>query len=358
MVAAVLLLLCSCSATDSNPCLELNSGSLNRSACEALSAGFTSVDCCGAALDPYTLPPPRIATATRSCVRSIGPGGTHRFCWPYLLSVAILLQASLLPPALARLGAHSRTRRMHSTASPLLPPQVCRLWFGRAPEPRRRMHWARAAKQRIKRTEASPRVGRLVLGLLLALAHKASAFADKSSLEGALREWCADAPGAQATHGHISTWDVRAITDLSRLVYSAPCRNTFDEDVNAWDVGRVTSMDVRCRLFPGVWGGADRAEAWLGPHVHSWSGARSDGVRAGAGYVLRGGLFQSTRQRMERWQGHQHVGALPPESGGGGPGAWLSAHAHSWPERLPSGELVRFARRRLCSSTREGSISQ
>ena len=97
MVAAVLLLLYSCSATDSNPCLELNSGSLNRSACEALSAGFTSVDCCGAALDPYTLPPPRVATASRSCVRSIGLGGTHRF---YLLSVAILLQASPSHPPL------------------------------------------------------------------------------------------------------------------------------------------------------------------------------------------------------------------------------------------------------------------
>ena len=93
MVAAVLLLLRSCSATDSNPCLELNSGLLNRSAYEALSAGFTSVDCCGAALDPYTLPLPRIATATRSCVRSIDPGETHRFWLPYLLSVAILLQA-------------------------------------------------------------------------------------------------------------------------------------------------------------------------------------------------------------------------------------------------------------------------
>ena len=346
MVAAVHLLLCNCSAMDSSPCLELNRGSLNRSACEALSAGFTSVHCCGAALDPYTPPPPRIATATRSYVRSIDPAEMHRFWLPYLLSVAILLQASLLPhpPALARLGAHSRTRSMRFTTSPLLTPQVCRVWFGRAPKPRCR---ARAAKQRIKRTEATRKVGRLVLGLLLALAHKASAFAHKSSLAGALREWCADASGAQATHGHISTWDVRAVTDLSRLVYSAPCRNTFDEDVNAWDVGRVTSMDVRCRLFSGVgWGGADRAGAWLGPHVHSWSGARSDGVRAGAGNVQRGGLFQSTRQCMERWQGHQHVGALPPESWAGGPGAWLSAHAHSWPERLPSGELVRFVRRR------------
>ena len=107
------------------------------------------------------------------------------------------------------------------------------------------MHWARAAKQRIKLTNTIPTAGRLGLGLLLALARKASAFADKGSLAGALREWCADASGAQAAHGPISTWDVRAVTDLNRLVYSAPCRSTFDEDVNAWDVGQVTSMDVR-----------------------------------------------------------------------------------------------------------------
>ena len=113
------------------------------------------------------------------------------------------------------------------------------------------MHWAQAAGQRIKRTEATAKVGRLVLGLLLALASKASAFADKSSLAGALHEWCVNASGAQATHGHISTWDVRAVTDLSRLVYSAPCRSTFDEDINAWDVGQVTSMDVRCRPTSG-----------------------------------------------------------------------------------------------------------
>ena len=91
MVAAVLLLLCSCSATENtNPCSELDGGSLNRSTCEALGA---FADCCGAAQDPYTPPPPPIATVTRSCVRSIGPGGTHRFWLPYLLSVAILLQA-------------------------------------------------------------------------------------------------------------------------------------------------------------------------------------------------------------------------------------------------------------------------
>ena len=197
------------------------------------------------------------------------------------------------------------------------------------------MHWARAAKQRIKRTEATPKVGRPVLGLLLALAHKASAFADKSTLEGALHEWCADASGAQATHGHISTWDVRAVTDLSRLVYSAPCRNNFDEDLNAWDVGRVTSMDVRCSLCSG-WGvgligpGCGwglMCTAGLGPGLTACAPAQA--MFYGAG---------SFNQPVNAW----NVGKVTsmwvrrrPSGGGGGPGLWLSAHAHSWPERLP-----------------------
>ena len=253
MMAVVLLLLRSGSTAKSSPCSELNCGLPNCSTSEALSAGFTSFDCSVAALNSCTQPRPLIVTATRSCVRSIGPGGTSSFWWSHLLTVAILLQASpfFLPPALARLRAQPRTRSMRLTAPILFPPQVCSLWFGRAPEPRHRMHWAQAARQRINRTEATAKVGRLVLGLLLALASKASAFADKSSLEGALHEWCVNASGAQATHGHISTWDVRAVTDLSRLVYSAPCRSTFDEDINAWDVGQVTSMDVRCLPTPG-----------------------------------------------------------------------------------------------------------
>ena len=356
MMAAVLLLLRSCSTTDSSPCSELNSGLPNCSTCEALSAGFTSVDCCVAALDPYRQSPPLIATVTHSCVRSIDPGGTSGFWWPHLLMVAILLQASpfFLPPALARLGAQPRTRGMRLTAPTLFPPQVCSLWFGRAPKPLHRMHWAQAARQRIKRTEATAKVSRLVLGILLALANKASAFVDKSSLAGALHEWCVDASGAQATHGHISTWDVRAVMDLSRLVYSTPCRNTFDEDINAWDVGRVTSMDVRCRLFSGGGDGVI-GPAWLEPHLHSWSGARSDGVRAGAQAMFYGA--GSFNQPVNAW----NVGKVTsmwvrrrPSRGleGQARGVALSARAVAY-----SGELVRFARRRLCSTTREGSTS-
>ena len=72
---------------------------------------------------------------------------------------------------------------------------------------------------------------------------------DRSSLQDALSKWCANAAEAAETLGHVSTWDVRRITDMSGLIYDggAPCRSTFNEDLNAWDVSQVTSMAVRRR---------------------------------------------------------------------------------------------------------------
>ena len=71
-------------------------------------------------------------------------------------------------------------------------------------------------------------------------------FGDKTSLVSALNEWCANQTDAHAKHGQVSTWDVSAVTDMSRLVLDiVTCRSTFDEDINAWDVGKVTNMEVR-----------------------------------------------------------------------------------------------------------------
>lgn len=91
------------------------------------------------------------------------------------------------------------------------------------------------------------------------------AFSDTGSLQDALNEWLANAVDVQATYGHISVWDVRAVTDMDELFalnikefepheqsysYSAwggPAFG-FNEDVNAWDVSQVTTMEVSCRL--------------------------------------------------------------------------------------------------------------
>jgi len=82
----------------------------------------------------------------------------------------------------------------------------------------------------------------------------------KSSLQGALSEWCANATAAEEVHGHVSTWDVTAVTDMSSLLgYS--CRSTFNEDVNAWDVGQVTNMGVRRRPASGSQGSCTHTAA-------------------------------------------------------------------------------------------------
>ena len=229
---------------------------------------------------------------------------------------------------------------------------------------------ARAAKQRTK-------VARLVFGLLLTLAGKASAFSDKASLQVALGEWCADAAAAQATHGPISAWDVSAVTDMATLLYfGLTCRSTFDEDLNAWDVGQVTNMYVRRRPRRepeglGCWlaGGRSFATAQhllrravarrrqhsitQAPSTSPWKRgtlARSPACRCaatrtsgaggvhrsthsacaccvrGAEYVLQRKRFQPARGCVGRWPGHQHVGAPPSTSGAReGWGGWPRA---------------------------------
>ena len=116
----------------------------------------------------------------------------------------------------------------------------------------------------------------------------AGIFVDKARLKIALGEWREDAVSAQAIHGHISNWDVSAITDMSQLIGNSALQRTnyanyaarndvhyagytyyydifgeggqdnpwgdpvedafpFEEDLNAWDVSRVTDMSVSCR---------------------------------------------------------------------------------------------------------------
>ena len=41
--------------------------------------------------------------------------------------------------------------------------------------------------------------------------------ADRTELKTAVDEWCADSVAAEVTYGHISTWDVGAVTDFSRV---------------------------------------------------------------------------------------------------------------------------------------------
>ena len=74
---------------------------------------------------------------------------------------------------------------------------------------------------------------------------------DKEALQDALIEWCIDPASATNRIGPIATWDVSTVSDMSELLRYIPCGYEFNEDIDAWDVGQVTTMDVRRRRPPG-----------------------------------------------------------------------------------------------------------
>merc|ERR1719197_2471538 len=58
----------------------------------------------------------------------------------------------------------------------------------------------------------------------------------------AVAAWLSDATAAEATYGHISTWDTSGVTDMSELFASWNGGAAFNEDISAWDTSGVTSM--------------------------------------------------------------------------------------------------------------------
>ena len=86
-------------------------------------------------------------------------------------------------------------------------------------------------------------------------------FGNRTELLVARDAWCADSTAAANTYGHISTWDVSAVTDLSWVFCAvsqfhswmnslcdcnAAC-STFNDDISGWDTSRVTTLYVRRR---------------------------------------------------------------------------------------------------------------
>merc|ERR1719305_929106 len=69
------------------------------------------------------------------------------------------------------------------------------------------------------------------------------------SIRTAVAAWLSDATVAEATYGHISTWDTSGVTRMSYLFCADSwpwCSNTaaasFNEDIGAWDTSGVTTM--------------------------------------------------------------------------------------------------------------------
>ena len=102
----------------------------------------------------------------------------------------------------------------------------------------------RAGHRRPPSSKPTTRTGSLMLRLFFSLpvVVAQTSFSSKSSLQGALAEWCGNPASAEAAHGHISAWDTGAVTDMSSLVYDAPCRSSFNGAIGSWDVAQVTNM--------------------------------------------------------------------------------------------------------------------
>ena len=96
---------------------------------------------------------------------------------------------------------------------------------------------------------------RLLFSLPVVVAQ--TSFSSKSSLQGALAEWCGNPASAEAAHGHISAWDTGAVTDMSGLgarywtSFFGDCGGTFNEPIGSWDVAQVTNMERMFHVRPG-----------------------------------------------------------------------------------------------------------
>lgn len=69
----------------------------------------------------------------------------------------------------------------------------------------------------------------------------ATTFTSLSTLKSALVSWKNDRTSAQTTYGHISNWNVSAVTDFSNL-FNGFGGAVFQEDLNGWDTSNVTNM--------------------------------------------------------------------------------------------------------------------
>ena len=75
-----------------------------------------------------------------------------------------------------------------------------------------------------------------------------------SNFKTAVAAWLSDATAAEATYGHISTWDTSGVTDMAELFcrWCDPAQeavSSFNEDIGAWDTSGVTDMN---HMFEGV----------------------------------------------------------------------------------------------------------
>ena len=69
------------------------------------------------------------------------------------------------------------------------------------------------------------------------------------TIRTAVTEWLSDSAAAEATYGHISTWETGGVTYMDYLFcadsWFSSCNMaaaSFNEDIGAWDISGVTDM--------------------------------------------------------------------------------------------------------------------
>jgi surface protein len=62
---------------------------------------------------------------------------------------------------------------------------------------------------------------------------------NNKTLRAAVKEWLNDTSSAEATYGHISSWDTSKVTDMSELFKN---KIKFNQPIGDWDVSNVTNM--------------------------------------------------------------------------------------------------------------------
>lgn len=81
-----------------------------------------------------------------------------------------------------------------------------------------------------------------------------AALADASVRE-AVALWLTNSTAGLEAYGHISAWDTRAVTNMSRLFSTGVDLNltaAFDEDLSAWETGNVITMECEASARPRV----------------------------------------------------------------------------------------------------------
>ena len=81
-----------------------------------------------------------------------------------------------------------------------------------------------------------------------------------ANFQTAVNLWFSNQTEANSTYGHISDWDVSAVTDMNGAFSS---RSSFNENISGWDVSSVVTMND---MFEGG-GCLQPRHQWLRPYL-------------------------------------------------------------------------------------------